>query len=315
MENRILLFLSLSALIVCSCSVHQRNNPHAKETPGCVPINETLLCDQTEINNFHWLEYMYWTGKAYGTDSEQYKAILPDTTVWGVVTCDSSRINAYLRHPERRDSPLVGITQEQAMAFSKWRSDRVFEYTLIKKGVLRFNNKARGDACFTIEKYFAGTYYCPMKKGDTVLQRIVPDLSIPYPQYRLPNATERLLVLDYIDSTDFIFHQKKARKYAKWRENNVPFLLAQEPCINDSLASEPTRIVTSSFDNRNAFGLIHNARGNVAEWGAEPNMTYGGGWPHNVEYILSKDTVSVPNQNAWTGFRNVCEWQYWEDKN
>jgi hypothetical protein len=73
--------------------------------------------------------------------------------------------------------------------------------------------------------------------------------------------------------------------------------------------------VNHLLDTRNRFNLIHESRGNIAEWGAETNITYGGGWSHNVSYIMSKDTVSVTSPNAWTGFRNVCEWKKWTPDN
>ncbi len=310
---KLLLSLSVSALIYCSCVVTKIEHEHAEVTPGCVPMNASLLCDQTEATNFHWLEYMYWTKRAYGEDSEEYKAILPDTEVWQDALCDSSYAALYLKSPKFRNFPVVGITQEQAEAFSKWRSDRVFEWTLIKKGILELNPTAKDTAAFSIEKYFEGNYMLPVASGDsTTMKRITPDYSIPYPVYRLPNAEDRLVILNYIDSTDFIFHQKKARQYENWRTNNLPFLLAHTPCIEDSLVAKPTRNVHPELDKRNRFKLIHNSRGNVAEWGEETNSTYGGGWQHNVAYILSKDTVSVTEPNAWTGFRNVCEWKYWE---
>ncbi|GAB5418138.1 MAG: hypothetical protein Crog4KO_32180 [Crocinitomicaceae bacterium] len=312
MKTKTLLTLSVSLLIFCSCVVSKIKNEHAKSTPGCIPMNEKLLCDQSEATNFHWLEYMYWTGRVFGEDSEEYKAVQPDTKVWRDVLCDSSYIEKYLRSPDFRNFPVVGISQEQAEAFSKWRSDRVFEWTLIKKGILEFNPTATDTAAFTIEKYFQGNYMLPYNSGDsTIMKRIAPDFSIPYPVYRLPNAADRIVILDYIDSTDYIYHQKKAREYEKWRMTNLPFLLAHTPCIEDSLVEIPTRHVEPALDGRNRYKLIHNSRGNVAEWGEEPNITYGGGWPHNVEYVLSKDTISVTDQNAWTGFRNVCEWKYW----
>ena len=79
---------------------------------------------------------MSWTERVFGKTSEEFKSTLPDTSVWKMknYTCLTMSVleNYYLRHPMYRNYPLVGISQKQAIAFSKWRSDRVFEYILIK---------------------------------------------------------------------------------------------------------------------------------------------------------------------------------------
>ena len=39
--------------------------------------------DETEVANVHWLEYLYWLSRVFGTDyPEVYKRALPDTLVW-----------------------------------------------------------------------------------------------------------------------------------------------------------------------------------------------------------------------------------------
>ena len=43
----------------------------------------SVYMDETEIANVHWLEYMYWLSRVFGTDyPEVCKKALPDTLVW-----------------------------------------------------------------------------------------------------------------------------------------------------------------------------------------------------------------------------------------
>lgn len=81
--------------------------------PGTIQIDENFYVDKSEVANIHWLEYMYWTKEAYGEDSEQINAILPDTT------------NYWYNHTDYRFYPIVMISYEQARAYCKWRSDFV----------------------------------------------------------------------------------------------------------------------------------------------------------------------------------------------
>ncbi|MDB2656640.1 SUMF1/EgtB/PvdO family nonheme iron enzyme [Crocinitomicaceae bacterium] len=314
MKKRSLFLLLFLGAVASSCASHRIIHPHAKNTPGTLPINEVLLVDKTEATNFNWVEYMFWTKRVYGSHSQEYLSTLPDTLVWSELNCDTVLQDYYLRHPSYRHHPVAGITQTQAKAYSQWRSDRVFEYHLIKEGIIHFNGQQSSENYFTIANYFEGKYKDLIPDGDSsYLVPVDPDLSLKYPEYRLPNAEDRLMILDYVDSTDFQFHQKNEKKYNQWREDNLPFHLAHTPCGEDSTSIFVTREADTYKDPNGKFALLHNTRGNVAEWGDEENVTYGGGWPHNVEYVLSKDSISIERANSWTGFRNVCEWKKWEE--
>ncbi len=312
--NRTYFFLTLALVLLCLNEGHSQQlvKNHDQVTPGCVPVNSILLCDANEITNFNWIEYQYWTKKTFGDTSQEYKNTLIPDDIWKLLECHDSLIGNYLRHPAYRDYPVVGVTQQQARDFSKWRSDRVFEYQLIKDGVFDFLTLQPRGQHFTIEKYFQGEFV--VRKGDSSHFEdiaIVPDLSRPYPVYSLPTTEDRLIILDYIDSTDYLFHQKRRKKYEKWRVNHLPFQLAIAPC-NDSLAFYPTRSTSDLPYSKNSFKLIANSRGNVAEWGDTPELTFGGGWSHNVEYVMKNDTIYSADPNAWTGFRNVCVWKLWQ---
>ncbi|MBI3509682.1 MAG: SUMF1/EgtB/PvdO family nonheme iron enzyme [Bacteroidetes bacterium] len=100
--------------------------------PGTVWLRDSVFIDETEIRNLDWLEYLYWTSRVR---KENYAALLPDTLVWKNSCIDSSFKNYtqfYLHHPSYRNCPVAGISYEQAIAFCKWRTDRVNEYYMVK---------------------------------------------------------------------------------------------------------------------------------------------------------------------------------------
>ena len=50
--------------------------------PRTVTVSSFYM-DETEVTNFHYLEYLYWVNRVFGADyPEVYKKALPDTLVW-----------------------------------------------------------------------------------------------------------------------------------------------------------------------------------------------------------------------------------------
>jgi hypothetical protein len=314
--------LSISLIVLFSACAIQQNRLQSKKgegLPNATPISASLYCDKTEVTNFNWLEYLYWLDRCFGEDSEEYKNALPKD-VWHDVKCLTNRDeNEYFRDPMYQNYPVVGITQEQANAFSQWRSDRVFEFLLIKNGVLDFDVTQNADRYFTIAKYFKGEYLTPVSQTDSTNFRLVaPDTSLLYPYYRLPTLDERIMVLDYVDSTEYSYHLRFPKKEAKAAETIPLFQMAIKVCDSSALEpigsqwkmhKEPTRYVDEGIYDDKRIAILYNVRGNVAEWSSEPNITFGGGWPHNIHYTLKNDTLSADAANAWTGFRCVAEWK------
>ena len=91
-----------------------------KNPPGTVRFRDNLYVDKHEISNMAWREYMYWTKTKYGNHSEEYEAVLPDTTVW-----DNILKQIYLRHPSYVFHPVVGISYRQAKKYAQWRTKMV----------------------------------------------------------------------------------------------------------------------------------------------------------------------------------------------
>ncbi len=82
--------------------------------PGTIKVKD-LYVDKTEIQNIHWLEYVYH--KRQGLDSVAIKKLLPDTS------------NYWYANPAHRHQPIVLISYEQAVDYCAWRSQLVSERT------------------------------------------------------------------------------------------------------------------------------------------------------------------------------------------
>lgn len=323
--------ISLFTALLTACTTSNKitaDNFHNYETPpNGIKISDSLYCDQTEINNLNWMEYMFWNKKTFGAQSYEYISTLPDTSVWlETDSCLHSYVKYYLRHPAYRNYPVVGVSQNQAEKFSKWRSDRVFEYLLVKHKVIEFDTAQTRESYFTIEKYFK----CE-------LQNVISDIKVHYyPKFRLPSITERQLILAYSDSIDKTGFEKYNSKKCSYYNESYPKIWSNIiPCVKDTFKIDPTRAVYMNCTSKK-IKPIYNLRGNVNEWTSEVNIATGGGWKDRTEDILLKDTFDLSRntsisfgstkrkhqitdvynleiKNAWTGFRNVCEWKKWEE--
>lgn len=258
--------------------------------PGTFRVDSSLFADYTEITNFYWLEYLFWLSQAYGYGSHEYKAALPDTSVWiGYAQNDSSRVTCYMRHPAYRDYPVVGVTAEQALAYSKWRSDRVLEVFLIRESVIPWRPTGTVPEPFTIEWFYA---------QDSLKRFHV----VPYPEYSLPTREER----ERLEHAAEVVNSKALRRCRRsWCDALKRPRLRYLPIDTAICAIEPTAPVDCYCRKYGVFHLI----GNVREIAADTTLTFGGGWfdppdSLNTEYVLPKGPP-----NAWTGFRNVCHWR------
>jgi len=80
--------------------------------PGTIKIKNYFV-DRTEIQNIHWLEYIYYKGQEL--DSIEIQNLLPDSS------------NFWYSIPDNRFKPIVLITYEQAIDYCTWRSKVVSE--------------------------------------------------------------------------------------------------------------------------------------------------------------------------------------------
>lgn len=262
--------------------------------PARVTVSSFYL-DQTEITNFHWLEYMYWISRAYNeTYPMVYKNALPDTLVWrSELGFNEKYVDYYLRHPAYRDYPVVGVSWLQANDYCKWRSDRVNEYILIREGILSFNVEQRDENTFNTDSYYAGQYEEGLVRniqdldpsnieGKKLGERIVRmEDGILLPRYRLPTEAEwEFAATGLIGNLQYGTENIDERRLYPWdghwvRQDEAQFTgqiranfvrgrgdyMGIAGNLNDG--ADVTAPVESYWPND--YGLYHMA-GNVSEW-------------------------------------------------
>ncbi len=255
----------------------------------------SFYMDQTEVTNFHWLEYLYWISRAYGeTYPLVYRNALPDTLCWrSPLAFNEKYVDYYLRHPAYRDYPVVGVTWLQANDYCKWRTDRVNEYIMVREGIINWNVDQRNDQTFNTDAYYVGQYEDAEMRGVTDLDpshkqgkklgtRIVKvEDGIMLPRYRLPTEAEwEYAALGLIGNLEPGTENLTDRKFYPWnghwvRQDNKEFTgtiranfvrgngdyMGTAGNLND--AADVTAPVESFWPND--FGLYHMA-GNVSEW-------------------------------------------------
>src|ERR1041384_3664038 len=132
----------------------ERNNH-----PRTVSVSSFYM-DETEVANVHYREYIYWLQRAYGGD---YPNLVtrdrPDSTVWRrALQYNEPQVKYYFLHAAYNYYPVVGVNWYQANEYAKWRSDRVNEYILMKRGALKKNPNQSNEDVFTTETYVYGQY-------------------------------------------------------------------------------------------------------------------------------------------------------------
>lgn len=267
--------------------------------PGTIKIDSNLFIDKAEITNFHWNEYIYWTQRIMGKDSKEYKECFPNTYLWlKEDSCIAQEYSDYyLFHPDYKDLPVVGITQDQAEKFLTWRSERVFEYYLIKHKIIDMIPEQTRDNYFSFESYFSGNY-----------MGYEPDTNITHiPNFRLPTKEEWTKGKIFTDSINQTLKIKECKdKYCslKIAKDSLPIfynitISAPLNCLNPPLQA------TSCNNNPN---LILHMYGNAAEWLFDTSAFIGGSWKDSDISNFDKVNFSTNSSSTTVGFRAVCSW-------
>ncbi len=247
----------------------------------------SFYMDETEVANIHYLEYLYWLDRVFGSDyPEVYKKALPDTLVWrSKLAYNEPMVEYYLRHPSYQQYPVVGINWLQANDFCAWRTDRVNEQILIREGILRVNPDQINEDNFNTDAYLADQYEGLVKSPMVDLnpnrdtRKVRMEDGIFLPRYRLPTEAEwEYASLGLIGNT--VFERVTERRQYPWNGSFVRN--ADEKYKGEMMANfkrgrgDNMGVAGMLNDNAdrpapvfsywpNDYGL-YNMAGNVSEW-------------------------------------------------
>lgn len=168
----------------------------------------SFYTDEIEVTNIAYREYLSWLKKVFPPEEAQFSKIwqsaLQDTTVWrSSHTYNEVYFNNY--------HPVVGVNWLQTNRYAAWRTDRVNERILIKRGYIRKEEaiESRGTDNSSTEVYLDNSSRysdAPVDQSDSTEPGVLGGFfkrakkrkgfvnredDILLPAYRLPTEVER----------------------------------------------------------------------------------------------------------------------------
>lgn len=252
----------------------------------------SFYMDETEVSNFHYIEYLAWLSRVYVDYPEVHNKALPDTNSWRrKLAYNEPLVKYYLRHPAYRDYPVVGVSWVQAAGYAAWRTDRVNEMILIREGIHQLEdlNQQANDQSFNTDAYLNGQYDGVVKRDlkdiapEGTTRKVRMEDGIFLPDYRLPTEAEwEYAALADIGNT--VYENKNTKRIYPWNGSSALSVRkgAPERYRGDIMANfkrdagdmagiagdlNDNGIVTTPVKSygKNDWGL-YNMAGNVSEW-------------------------------------------------
>ncbi len=261
--------------------------------PKRVTVNSFFM-DETEVTNIQYREYTYWVDRIIGRDYPHIAAaVRPDSLVWrNELSYNEPWVEYYFSFPAFDEYPVVGVTWEQANDYAVWRSDRVNEMLLRRRGIIEPDHSQTAGNNFNTDAYLIGKYEAT--DGPNALENLDPEQEgtrqvrrndgILLPDYRLPTEAEweyAALALqgNLIEGTEI----SRERRLYTWDGTSMraqkgrdrgKFLVNMKRGRGDQMGvggrlNDNGSYTVSVYANLpNDFGLF-NMAGNVSEWVAD----------------------------------------------
>ena len=157
MKNRPIIILLL-CLVCGNALMAQKSIPknyQKKYTKYLMPsFVDDQYVDFRQISNIDWMEFQFWLEHVFGADSKEYTASIPDKEVLRQQLPEKIA-EVYADSPFYKDYPVLGVSREQAVAYCKWRTDRVAEKMLVDMRFIQYDPNQTRDNYFTLDNYKA----------------------------------------------------------------------------------------------------------------------------------------------------------------
>lgn len=272
--------------------------------PGTIWLHDSLFIDECEVTNLGYLEYVLWTQRI---KPAEYLATLPDTNCWNKLDIEekSSYAKYYFRSHYDWQYPVVGVTYEQAVAFCKWRTDRVNQYLYLQKHPSR--SPLPPDSIWKIMTPRYVEYTLPTKEDWQYASNAGHDY------YDAPLGYQTLYDKDHFPvnitaESDIMYATRRYHTYGR---------------RNHTYTMSGYQMGDVKFGTPNSYG-IYNLLGNVSEIIADSafkGLSFHSAmdgttfklypeWYHKVDSTLhpycSRTTFRYTETQPWLGFRCVC---------
>ncbi|MCC2545439.1 formylglycine-generating enzyme family protein [Hymenobacter sp. BT175] len=280
----------------------------AVDAPGVKQVQDSLFMDETEVANIHWLEYLFFVRR----DSSEafYRTQLPDSSGWSGrlrIRTRSGRDSAvsYLRFPQFRYYPVVGISYQQAVNYCKWRTRVVRTNLLQSKAYQRSHRQLRHyDVHVTYRLPTPAEWEMAATGGLSPTEfPLGPALPAPTAEGRRKG---RALAKNgtYADCL--------ARQSLGYAPTDLAYELefnVVEDFYLETLARAVRCQLPMSFEPEDqkkypagAYGL-RNLIGNVAELTSTQGVAKGGSYGNSVRDFTLRTDFSYSQPQPWLGFR------------
>jgi formylglycine-generating enzyme len=274
---------------------------------------ESFYISVTEEPNINYLIYLDWLWHTYGwAYPEIYENALPKKQDRSpLYDFKDTILNAYdpRTHPAFSYFPIVGLTYEQIQNYLMWKTDRLNETILIKKGVLNPDIGQREANCFVTEAYLEQQYQGNVRKNkkDTATQlerNVLISDGLLVAGFRLPTEAEWLKASAFNKKLD----PKRYKNPFAAQAINHPFgqghhtiffgrMIQQDKFESQSKPAQLNYEIDGEIRRK---GLPYAPKGNIISSGAPNRLTSIGDYDPHAYGVANMETgVKEMLFDAW----------------